>query len=174
MQKEKSPYYYLQQQQGVLAPSERRETPVPAKQYWMGLCFFSDDILFATAIEGVIAVISPRKISALPIKQDSLVGLSTYNGQVLPIVDVKKVFWHQKSEMNHYSKILVFQHRTSLWGFLVCKVEGLKRFDCDSFEKVELAPHIPYSQFVNQIYFQDQQRCARLDLSTFISEMYIK
>lgn len=173
MKNDQSPFYYLQQQHEDMAQFlGKHAQPIVPKEHWTGLCFNSDDILFAADVGGVHAVISPRKISPLPRQRKAIIGLGSFKGQVLPIVDLKKIFWHQESKISHYSKIIIYQYQENFWGVLVCKVEGLRRFESENFESVDLAPEIPYSPFVNRVYFQDQQRCARLDLKTFISKIY--
>tara|TARA_R110002110_G_scaffold65206_4_gene179924 strand:- start:7072 stop:7611 length:540 start_codon:yes stop_codon:yes gene_type:complete len=138
---------------------------------WMGLCFYSDDILFVTSVIGVQGVVPLQKITPMPEKHDKWLGLSAYKDKVVPIINLNKIFWGQNFERNQNARIIVYKSDEMFWGIWVSAVEGLRWFDYESQESISLDASVPYSRFVEYVCFQDEQRCAVLNMDNLINSI---
>ena len=138
---------------------------------WLGLCFYSDDFLFVTPISGVQGVIPIRKITPMPGASDRWVGMSAYKDKALPIIHLDKIFWGLDAKIHQGSRIIVYKADDAYWGILVCAVDGLRRFEYKNKEPVTLDKSIPYSPFVKHVCFQDEQRCAILNVDSLVKSI---
>lgn len=78
-----------------------------------------------------------------------LLGLANMRGDLLPVIDLQQVLTGQPGSLSLESRLLVFNHPEIPAGFLVDKVEGLRRYRVEeqrharvSEAPAEIRPHL--------------------------------
>jgi len=169
---DKTAYNFLLTQQGqVERYLEKKSKQAAELTSWLGLCFYSDDILFVTPISGVQGVIHIKKITPIPGASSKWIGMSAYKDKALPVIHLDKIFWGVKSKIQPGSRIIVYKSEETYWGILVRAVDGLRRFEYKNKEPVVLDKSVPYSAFVQYVCFQDEQRCAILNADSLVKNI---
>ncbi len=163
--------FLLAQQEQIEFYLEQKMKQAVELTSWLGLCFYSDDILFVTPISGVQGVIHIQKITPMPGASDKWIGMSAYKDKALPIIHLDKIFWGLDTKIQQGSRIIVYKSEETYWGILVSAVDGLRRFEYKNKEPVTLDKSVPYSPFVKHVCFQDEQRCAILSVDSLVKKI---
>lgn len=99
------------------------------------IVFVDNQQKFALDIAKVERIIEFGKTKKIPESSEYLLGIIQYNGQILPIIDLKKRLYNIFSEELEGSKTIVVLWKNKFIGFVVDDVLGIHKFDSSMYEQ---------------------------------------
>lgn len=93
------------------------------------IIFRLKDQFFALPISKVERIIHLEVTSTVPDLEDHIMGVTTYNDQILPVVNLAKRFFHGDLEKEENSPVLVTLWKEERVGLVVDQVTEIKTVD---------------------------------------------
>lgn len=122
---------------------ETAEHVVAATGSWAGVAIRLGDQRFLVPQDQVSEVVELSGLSRVPGSKPWLMGVSNIRGELIPVININDLLLDGVTALDLNSRILVLKHDHYPAGFLVDRVEGLRRFDLSQKKKdtgVELPP----------------------------------
>lgn len=139
------------------------------EETWLGITFYSHQMLYVTKINFIEAVIPVGKIYSLPCPDPNILGISHYHNRVFIVIDLKAILWQKKSALSSASRIIIYRY-FDLWiGCLVCSCQGLKTFNLK--DNILSSPESPQTQFVKKMINIQETNWALLDIHKIITAL---
>lgn len=110
----------------------------------------------------LVELIRPEKMPA------HIAGLFEYNGEIIPIVDIRSVLRLEKTPYDINSRIAIVNSNDCTFGIIVNKVLDIKKINPENIQK---APYLTESNFINEIYTTDIFQCAILNIASICEWM---
>lgn len=141
------------------------------QDYWAGVAVRVGDVRFMVAQSQVREVVELPGYSRVPGGKPWLLGVSNIRGELIPVVNIKSLLFEEATALGLNSRVVVVRHDKSSVGFLVDRVEGLRRFDA-SQQNVQAGGHLPEvcRKFVAGGYGDDENLLPVLDLIKLIDD----
>ena len=159
----------------LLRAMERRlagsDAQVVLGSNWAGIAMRLGDQRFLVAQDHIREIVELPGYSRGPGGKPWLMGVANIRGELLPIINLKGMLLDAPTALGLNSRILVLKHPQFPAGFLVDRVEGLRRFD--QGQKQALAgAELPAacSVFVNGWYGDGTQSLPVLDLYKLVED----
>jgi purine-binding chemotaxis protein CheW len=88
---------------------------------------------FAISVKRIRCIVSPSTITKMPTADENLLGVINLRGEILPIIDIKKVFGLERLEKSPRESVIILDLRTGsgtrACGFLVDSVNEMITID---------------------------------------------
>ncbi len=115
---------------------------VSTTESWAGVAIRLGEQRFLVPQEEVLEVVELPVYSRVPGSKPWLMGMANIRGELIPIVNVKELLLDGSTALDLNSRILVLRHGQYPAGFLVDRVEGLRRLDA-SQKKADAMVDLP-------------------------------
>ena len=89
------------------------------------LVFTIDEQRYALGLSGVEKVIRAVQLDPLPEGQEMLLGVINMQGQIIPVLDIRKKFYLPHSEMDISDRIVISRTSKTTFAFIVDTVQGV-------------------------------------------------
>lgn len=172
MNTDTSAFEYFQQLSQKADQKHKREEVEPANEILLGICFGIENIAFVTEVTNLEAVIQPDKIYPFPVEQDGYWGLSTYQGILFSVLDLKYILNQARTIQNPEAKILIYRYHQAYIGFLVEKCLGLKSFDLSEKQSLPLKSGLFKKGFVHYSLYKEKTPWAVLEIFDLINHIH--
>lgn len=83
-------------------------------------------------IERILEYIHPEK---MPDSPNHILGVIKYNEKIIPVIDLKKVFYNENTIINGNEKMLIVQDGEDYSSLLVEDITGIKDYGEDNINK---------------------------------------
>lgn len=110
-----------------------------APAQWVGLGMVMGEHRLVVPQDDVQEVLEPPEFTRVPGGQPWLLGLANVRGDLLPIIDLRRMMGMEPARMSGASRVVVLNHKEIPAGFLVDDVAGFRRFTPDD-QRHELVP----------------------------------
>lgn len=152
-------------QEDVLFQTSQPDLPAEAAQAVQTekyLLFLSDGLLFGVPAEAVVEIITGHMITRLPLVPDYIQGIINLRGQIIPIVDIRRLLDQEDSQSNC---MMILQDSETQVGILVDQVQ--KMVDIDTSTLLPVPPQSSKELVCGMCSLEDGQTmlafdCARL------------
>lgn len=165
---------------GLLQAIEKRVLDVGGQMVagqdaWAGVTVRVGEDRFLIPQDQVREVVELPGYSRVPGARAWLLGVSNVRGELVPVVNLKSLLFDEATSIDLNSRIVVVKHDKAAIGFLVDRVEGLRRFD-DSQKMSSASGHLAEacSQFVNGAYGDEENPLPVLDMFKLIDDPIFK
>jgi twitching motility protein PilI len=101
---------------------------VEHEEVWVGLAFRVGDRSFVAPRADVREVLPPPEYTRVPGAKPWLLGIANVRGDLLPIIDLKRLLGSEATGVHRASRVMVFSSDDVPAGFVVDEVLGFKRF----------------------------------------------
>lgn len=138
---------------------------------WAGVAIRLGDERFLVAQDQVKEVVELPAFSRVPGGKPWLMGVANIRGELIPIINLKGMLLDEPTVIDLNSRIVVLKHAQFPAGFLVDRVEGLRRFD-SSQQGMHAAGDLPAacSVFVTGTYADETQSWPVLDVHKLVED----
>lgn len=89
------------------------------------LVFTIDEQRYALGLSGVEKVIRAVQFDPLPEGQEMLLGVINMQGQIIPVLNIRKKFYLPHSEMDISDRIVISRTSKTTFAFIVDTVQGV-------------------------------------------------
>lgn len=142
------------------ADSAEEEAPVAQTEKY--LLFQSDGLLFGVPAEAVVEIITGHTVTKLPLVPGYISGIINLRGQILPIVDIRRLLGGEACQSNC---MMILQAEDTQVGILVDQVQ--KMVDLDVSTLLPVPPRRSNELVCGMCSLEDGQTmlafdCARL------------
>lgn len=141
---------------GLLQDYERRSLAhavgvpeqVQAPGSWSGIGFSLFGHNLAAAIDEVSEIIDYPAVTKVPAAQDWLMGIGNIRGNLIAVVDLRRLFTGERTQMGPATRLLILRQTGGGVGIIIDQIKGQKRFspeqlaDDDAFATTALAGFI--------------------------------
>lgn len=147
-------------QQDVLFQTEDdvEQNTAPVIQTEKYLLFLSDGLLFGVPAESVVEIITNHFVTSLPLVPDYVRGVINLRGQIIPILDIRKLLGHQEREN---ACTIILQSQDNQIGILVDQVE--KMVDIDTATIFPVPPQSDQKLVSGMCSLEEGQTMLRFD-----------
>lgn len=124
--------------------------------------------LFAIPVLDVQEVIKPQKVTAVPLSDPCIKGLINLRGQIVTLVDLRRMFNLPEREGEEYMNVIV-KTDDGLTALKVDEICDVMDLSADSFEETPdtLAPEL--AKYLAGVYKLEDRLCVVLDLKKVLS-----
>lgn len=142
--------------------ADSAEEEAPAAQTEKYLLFQSDGLLFGVPAEAVVEIITGHTVTKLPLVPGYISGIINLRGQILPIVDIRRLLGGEACQSNC---MMILQAEDTQVGILVDQVQ--KMVDLDVSTLLPVPPRRSNELVCGMCSLEDGQTmlafdCARL------------
>lgn len=102
------------------------------------IVFKLDEKEYAVSYLKVEKVIRSVEITSLPNASEKIIGIINVHGQVVPIIDLRKVMGFPPRAIKITDKIIIIATNENPIGFIVDEIKGLIEASSDDIVKMEL------------------------------------
>ena len=106
--------------------ADSAEEEAPAAQTEKYLLFQSDGLLFGVPAEAVVEIITGHTVTKLPLVPGYISGIINLRGQILPIVDIRRLLGGEACQSNC---MMILQAEDTQVGILVDQVQKMVDLD---------------------------------------------
>jgi len=107
--------------------------------------FALDDQFYALYLTAVVRVIPAVEITALPKAPDIIIGVINVQGQIIPVVDVRKRFKLPKQELTDTDQFIIANTHDRAVVIIADKVNGTIEYSTqDQVQAEKIAPGLDY------------------------------
>jgi purine-binding chemotaxis protein CheW len=90
---------------------------------------------YAVRVENLREVYPLRGVTRIPCVPEHILGVITVRGQILTVLDLKRVLGLHQSELTVFNKVVVIEHKGSCMGFLVDELVGSRLVSADDIQE---------------------------------------
>ncbi len=91
------------------------------------LIFMLDNDLFAVNVDNVLEVLEQQQISRVPKAPESILGITNFRGQILPVVNTRFKFNIQSENLSNKNYVIVYEITKNDQRFIVsATADGVK------------------------------------------------
>lgn len=138
---------------------------------WAGVAMRLGRERFLVPQDQVREVVELPAYTRVPGSKPWLMGVANVRGELVPIINLKGMLLDEPTALDLNSRIMVLEHPQYPAGFLVDRVEGLRRFDMAQQREFP-AGELPAacSVFVNGCFGDETQSWPVLDLHKLVND----
>lgn len=100
---------------------------------------------YAIDIDRVIAIERVENISPVPHLPSYVKGITLSRGHLVPVLDIKDIFYHQSLAIEDEVRTLVLQGEGFEYGLLVADTKEIIEISSNQIEKIDLLAHFELS-----------------------------
>jgi purine-binding chemotaxis protein CheW len=127
-----------------------------------------NDQRYGIPLKDVQRVIRAVQITALPEGPENIQGIINVRGQVIPVLNIRKMFHLEEKDISIDDRIILFQSKIPVC-FIVDSVEGIATFTDSQFQQsTEIHPLL--DQYVLGVATYNLKNIILIDLNHFINE----
>ncbi|MCK5611347.1 chemotaxis protein CheW [Candidatus Pacearchaeota archaeon] len=136
-------------------------------------CIFRiNDQSYGIPLNDVQRVIRAVDITSLPEGPESILGIINVNGQMLPVLNIRKIFHLKEKDISVHDRIILFQAKI-LICFVVDSVDGVATFTDSQFQQ-STQIHPLLEQYVLGVAAFELKNILIIDLNRFINEQELR
>lgn len=125
-----------------------------------------EDKIYALNLYQVERVIHAVEISPLPKAPDIIMGIINYQGSIIPVINMRKLFYLYEREIISTDKLIIANTSKFRLALIADDVEGIIEYNEDELTKPDnIAPGI---KFIKGIVKRDDDIVMVYDLDSFI------
>jgi purine-binding chemotaxis protein CheW len=124
---------------------------------------------FGVDILKVQEIIRMLEITKVPKAPPFVEGVINLRGKVIPIIDLRQRFGKQSKPRDHNTRIIVFEIRNMIVGFVVDSVSEVLRIKTDTVEQAPPVVAGVESEYIKGIGKLDNRLLILLDLNKLLS-----
>lgn len=144
---------------------------VARRDSWAGVAVRLGELRVLVPQGQVREVVELPAYSRVPGARPWLIGVGNVRGELIPLVNLKGILLDTTASLDLNSRILVLKHDEIPAGFLVDRVEGLRRFD-QAQKTAPKTADLPQtcSPFITEAYADDLNYWPVLDLHRLVTD----
>jgi purine-binding chemotaxis protein CheW len=140
---------------------------VPLKKDMQIVVFSLDEPRYALDMSAVERVVRAVEITPLPKAPEIVLGVINMQGQIVPVVDVRKRFRLPEREMDLYDRFIIARTSRRLVALLADDVVGVQRL---GNRKIATAEHdLPFAEYIKGVVEVGEDLILIYDLDQFLS-----
>lgn len=128
------------------------------------------DIHCALDIEKIQEVIKLQDATTVYGVSEEVYGVINLRGNIVSIIDVKKVFGFEKTEVASDSRVIILLEDGEQIGVLVDSVDGAEIINSESLQPLPANMSTDYSKYFSQILQKDSSVICLLNSEVLLSE----
>lgn len=132
------------------------------------LVFSLSDQLFAFPASAIVQIIELKKISQVPEVPEYVTGITEYSGEIVPVIDLKKVFGYEERERKSRRVAIVTQLERKKCAFMVDSADFLENVDKKSIESADMLKNFAEKEFINSVLKIREKIVLALDLGKLL------
>ncbi|MFA6403508.1 MAG: chemotaxis protein CheW [Salinivirgaceae bacterium] len=118
------------------------------------LVFTLDDFSYGIPIFSVVKVFHAVEIRPLPKAPLVITGVINVKGQIIPVVNIRKILGLKKSKIELYNRLILVTTGKRIVALLVDTVNGLVKLDMN--QQADSKQPMPYAELMNGVIKVDQ------------------
>lgn len=134
----------------------------------VGVVIFSlENPRYALELSSVERVISSVEIIPLPKAPDKVLGIINYHGEIIPVINIRKMFRLAEKELSAEDLFIVAKTEKRLVALVVDSVEGFYQLENVSYEDTKEL--YPFAEYISSISVLENEIIIINDLEKFLS-----
>ncbi len=126
-----------------------------------------NDGRYTIPLEAVLRIVKPPEIFPMPDTPEFVLGVANYSGEVLPVVDLKRVLRVPSPGDETARKLVVCRHQHVKVGFLVDDV--IDAFDVDRARVKADTARVREGEFISGEFVTERDAVAMIDVAKIIT-----
>jgi len=140
---------------------------VPLNEDMQIVVFSLDEPRYALDLSAVERIVRTVEITPLPKAPEIVLGVINVQGQIVPVVDVRKRFRLPEHEMNLYDRFIIARTSRRLVALLADDVLGVQRL---GNRRIASAEHdLPFAEYIKGVVEMGEDLILIYDLDLFLS-----
>nr|WP_243393335.1 chemotaxis protein CheW [Leptospira perolatii] len=133
------------------------------------LSFEVDKELFGIDILHIHEILKPVQITRIPNVDDYILGVINLRGEIIPIMDLKKLFGLGFAEVLPSTRIIVVVQAEKRGGLLVDSVKQVIKVHEDKVSKADASISIQYSDLIESVSQHEDSLVLNLNLGMIVN-----